>query len=155
MEGGPEIADEVNLTELELKTDAKVEEYVNKAKREHMERHDSVDFKFIQRHGFGKADCKKAKVGPDAVMQLAFQIAHHLVHGKFAASYESCTTALFRHGRTETVRPLTADQKACAEGFVENRSDSELLSLLQQCSKTHMDMTKLAAQGNLPSDINT
>ena len=68
--------------------------------------------------------------------------------GQFAPTYESCSTAIFRHGRTETVRPLTKDMKACAEAFFEGgKSNAELMEMLQTCSKTHMDMTKNAAQG--------
>ena len=138
---------DVEVHELEIRMDNVMVDFVNKAKRDHAERLNAVEFQCLIRPGFGKTDCKKAKVGPDAVMQTAFQIAHHKVHGRFAAAYESCSTAIFRHGRTETMRPLTSDQRACVEGFVEGRPDTELLNLLQKCSQSHMDMTKKAAQG--------
>ena len=40
----------------------------------------------------GKSACKSANVGPDSVMQLAFQIAYHRLTGKFVPTYESCST---------------------------------------------------------------
>jgi carnitine O-palmitoyltransferase 2 len=139
---------DVHITELCFSLDESVKEAVAKAKQEHQERLDSVEFKAFRREGFGKNDCKKAKVGPDAVMQAAFQIAHLHLNGKFAPTYESCSTAIYRHGRTETVRPLTADMRTCAEAFFKQQcSDSEMLGLLQKCSQTHMEMTKNAAQG--------
>ncbi len=139
---------EVNVVELEFDGDDKLDDYVEKAKKHHVDRLDSVDFKYVHRQGFGKADCKRAGVGPDEVMQLAFQLAHHMIYGKFAVQYESCSTAMFRRGRTETVRAFSSEQKNCAEAFLkQNRSDKECLSLLKQSSKTHMDLTKLAAQG--------
>ena len=57
--------------------------------------------------------------------------------------------AIFRHGRTETLRPGTLETRACAEAFnsANVRSDAELLSLMQKCSKTHQTLTKSSAQG--------
>jgi hypothetical protein len=59
--------------------------------------------------------------------------------------------AIFRHGRTETLRPGTLETRACAEAFNSRnaRSDAELLSLMQKCSKTHQTLTKSAAQGSV------
>ena len=54
----------------------------------------------------------------------------------------------FRHGRTETVRPLTQEMRVCAQAFYEGKeARQELLKLLQECSKAHTELTKLAAQG--------
>ena len=54
----------------------------------------------------------------------------------------------FRHGRTETVRPLTQEMRVCAQAFYEGKESRQgLLKLLQECSKAHSEMTKLAAQG--------
>lgn len=39
------------------------------------------------------------------------QAAYHKQTGKFVASYESCSTAAFKHGRTETIRPCTTATK--------------------------------------------
>ena len=57
----------------------------------------------------------------------------------------------FRHGRTETVRPLTKEMRACALALYEGTESRQgLLKLLQDCSKAHTEMTKLAAQGKGP-----
>ena len=46
------------------------------------------------------------------------------------------------------MRPLTQEMKDCAEAFVRGHAcKSQLLNLLQACSKTHLQMTKNAAQG--------
>jgi len=45
-------------------------------------------------HHLGKSACKSANVGPDSLMQLAFQIAYHRLTGKFVATYESCSTVI-------------------------------------------------------------
>ena len=64
----------VKVDEVKFNLNDSVKEKIETAKRDHMERYNSVEFNFMLREGFGKADCKKAKVGPDAVMQLGFQI---------------------------------------------------------------------------------
>ena len=57
-------------------------------------------------------------------------------------------SSAFRHGRTETVRPLTKEMRACALALYEGTESRQgLLKLLQDCSKAHTEMTKLAAQG--------
>ena len=64
----------VQVGEVQFKLSDSVKEKIEIAKREHMERYNAVEFNFMLRDGFGKEDCKKAKVGPDAIMQLGFQI---------------------------------------------------------------------------------
>ena len=139
---------EPNFQELAFNLDNDLKNRVKKAKLDHKHKLDSLEFKAIRREGYGKKACKKAKVGPDALMQLAFQIAQHSISGKFAPTYESCSTAIFKHGRTETVRPLTAEMRVCAEAFLSpDKNKLEQLSAMQNCSKAHMEMTKKAAQG--------
>lgn len=140
--------DNIQIQELQFNLDDGLKEAVNKAKNEHKAKLDSVQFKAFRREGLGKRDCKKAKVGPDALMQLAFQISNLKLTGEFAPTYESCSTAIYRHGRTETVRPLTKEMKACADAVNDGQASKEtLLQLMQKCSEAHMSMTKNAAQG--------
>ena len=76
------LTNNVQVTELDFNLDDAIKNSIEIAKYEHMERYNSVEFNFMLKPGFGKTDCKKAKVGPDAVMQLGFQIAHLFVKGK-------------------------------------------------------------------------
>jgi len=139
---------DVNVQEINFSTSDDIKETIKIAKSQHFSHVDSLEFRPFRREGFGKIDCKRAKIGPDALMQLAFQISHLNMKGTFAPTYESCSTAIFKHGRTETVRPLTKQMKFCAESFYRGQSSKkELIELMQQCSKTHMEMTKNAAQG--------
>jgi hypothetical protein len=60
--------------------------------------------------------------------------------------------AIFRGGRTETLRPGTLETRAATEAFNSGKTGNpELLSLLQSCSKTHQQLSKNAAQGK--SDV--
>jgi hypothetical protein len=55
----------------------------------------------------GKTAIKKLGVAPDAFCQMVYHLAYYRVHGKIAPTYESCSTARFYHGRTETIRTAT------------------------------------------------
>lgn len=72
---------------------------------------ESLDVNYLIFNGIDKKLCKRNRVSPDAVMQLGFQAAYHRLTGKFVPSYESCSTAAFKHGRTETIRPCTVATK--------------------------------------------
>lgn len=40
-----------------------------------------------------------------------FQLAYYYLARETVATYESCSTAAFKHGRTETIRPCTVETK--------------------------------------------
>ncbi|KAL1270007.1 hypothetical protein QQF64_032296 [Cirrhinus molitorella] len=98
----------------------------------------------------GKEQLKKKKLSPDAIAQLAFQMGFLRQYGQTVATYESCSTAAFKHGRTETIRPANIHTKRCAKAFVEQPGQhtvEQLQGLLNECSKYHGQLTKEAAMG--------
>ncbi|KAK7889080.1 hypothetical protein WMY93_024640 [Mugilogobius chulae] len=98
----------------------------------------------------GKEQLKKSKLSPDAIAQLAFQMGFLRQYGQTVATYESCSTAAFKHGRTETIRPATVHTKRCSHAFVNEpgkHSVEELKAMLNECSKYHGQLTKEAAMG--------
>ncbi|XP_021565786.1 carnitine O-palmitoyltransferase 2, mitochondrial [Carlito syrichta] len=104
----------------------------------------------IQFQRGGKEFLKKQKLSPDAVAQLAFQMAFLRQYGQTVATYESCSTAAFKHGRTETIRPASIFTKRCSEAFVREpskHSAGELQQMMAECSKYHGQLTKEAAMG--------
>jgi carnitine O-palmitoyltransferase 2 len=72
-------------------------------------------------------------------------------HNQFVGTYESCSTAAFRHGRTETMRPLTvATRDFCdqiSKPLTKRPSISDLRALMEKCSQLHNQLTKDAAMG--------
>lgn len=76
-------------------------------------------------------------------------MASYRQSGKFVPTYESCSTAAFKHGRTETLRPCTVATVACSEAFEPNHPAgvSEMVSLLKESSKVHSKLTKEAVMG--------
>ncbi|XP_078074597.1 carnitine O-palmitoyltransferase 2, mitochondrial [Mustelus asterias] len=96
----------------------------------------------------GKEFLKKQNLSPDAVTQLSFQMGFLRQYDKTVATYESCSTAAFKHGRTETIRPATIYTKKCCEAFVKQSSKhsiSDLRTMIDECSKYHGQLTKEAA----------
>nr|XP_037289161.1 carnitine O-palmitoyltransferase 2, mitochondrial-like [Rhipicephalus microplus] len=90
---------------------------------------------------------KQSKLSPDSVMPLSFQLAYFLAHGGTAATYESCSTSAFKHGRTETVRPATMATKHCVNALSSNKDLKHARPLLEECSRVHNQLTKEAAMG--------
>lgn len=104
----------------------------------------------------GKEQLKKKKLSPDAIAQLAFQMGFLRQYGQTVATYESCSTAAFKHGRTETIRPASIHTKRCAKAFVQEpgkHTVDQLQGLLQECSKYHGQLTKEAAMGKYFSSL--
>ncbi|MPC13783.1 Carnitine O-palmitoyltransferase 2, mitochondrial [Portunus trituberculatus] len=75
--------------------------------------------------------------------------AYYFQNGESAATYESCSTSAFKHGRTETIRPATLETLAFCKAIAQAQppNHSELKNLLNECSKMHGSLTKEAAMG--------
>jgi carnitine O-palmitoyltransferase 2 len=134
---------------LEFDFDERAENDIKTAIQAHEDVVGSIDMNFLKYEKLNKAECKKYKVSPDAFMQLSFQMGYHKQNKKFVASYESCSTSAFRHGRTETMRPCTAETKEFCESIArEDRpSNKHMRELLDKCSAKHNQLTKEAAMG--------
>lgn len=122
---------------------------ITNAKRSHTEIVKNLDIDYMQYFGLNKGACKKFGLSPDSIMQLAFQYGYFKQNRKYVPTYESCSTAAFRHGRTETIRPCTNETKTfCDAALASNKpSASELRALIDNCSKKHSKLTKEAAMG--------
>lgn len=91
---------------------------------------------------------KKKKLSPDSMFQLAFQMAFYRCYKTFPTTYESSSTAGFKHGRTEVVRSATNETTAATLAFESgDKSPQELHQLLNDCSKKHGTLTTEAAMG--------
>lgn len=146
--GSNEIEVETAVKKLDFKLDDKIKADVQTAKKKYKEWCDTLSIDYIIYEGLTKEACKKYKVSPDCIMQLGFQAAYYLLHGKFVGTYESCSTSAFKHGRTETMRPCTIHTKAfCEKLHSKQASKEELRALLQTCSSNHSELVKEAAMG--------
>lgn len=123
---------------------------IQSAEKNHKQIVGSIDMNFLKYEGLNKNLCKQHRISPDAVMQLSFQLGFFKQHGKFVPTYESCSTAAFKHGRTETMRPCTSETKEFCEAISKKRnsiSPNELRAMMDKCSAKHNALTKDAAMG--------
>lgn len=113
-----------------------------------------------------------AKLSPDAFIQMAMQLAYRRLHGKNTPTYETASTRLFMHGRTETIRTFSEDSWRWVEATVAGDADvrtffraielyrtplltvffldeqeKELYALLQKAVQSHNDQTRQASTG--------
>jgi len=97
---------------------------------------------------YGKGFVKKAKISPDAWVQMALQVAYMKESGTFALTYESSMTRLFKHGRTETIRPVTIESRKFVEAFFNPEvTKSEKIKLLRKAGDFHQTLSRDAMTG--------
>ena len=77
-------------------------------------------------------------------------MAYFRQNGKFVPTYESCSTAAFKHGRTETIRPASNATVACAEAFQKSHRAGveEMADRIRRAADWHSKLTKEAAMGS-------
>ncbi|XP_077986984.1 carnitine O-palmitoyltransferase 2, mitochondrial-like [Glandiceps talaboti] len=125
-----------------------IKEGIEAATKKFINSTSSLGIQAMENRKLNKGVFKQYNVSPDAMMQLSFQMAYYKLTGRTVATYESCSTAAFKHGRTETLRSGTIETKACTEAFSQSGvSNEEKHKLLQACSTKHNQLTKDAAMG--------
>lgn len=146
-----ELAQEsVNIERLQFSIDAKSENIINQQKAKYQDWINRLCIDYVIYEEFGKNQCKKFRVSPDAVMQLAFQLALYTLEDRVVPTYESCSTAAYKHGRTETIRPCTLETKEICIAMTRKQtkfSKSDLKRMIVDCSKAHNVLTKEAVMG--------
>jgi hypothetical protein len=95
----------------------------------------------------GKKQLKMLNFSPDAFAQLCFHCAFFCTRGKIAPTYESCSTAKFFHGRTETVRTATAAVQTVIQ-CLSKSEHSDLDALIRIAQEKHRKLCKEAADGH-------
>jgi hypothetical protein len=108
----------------------------------------NVDLFSLEHKTVNRETLKDWKVAPDGAVQVVYNLAHTKVHGYHPAVYESCSTRVFFHGRTETIRASTPEAKAFIEAFLNPKaSDKEKWQKYQLAATNHGQRAKEAAQG--------
>ena len=80
---------------------------------------------------------------------MSFQLAHAKMHGGYLPStYESASTAAFKHGRTETIRSATPEAAAFTAAFLSTSSSpSERAGAMRAAVDNHTKITRDALMG--------
>ena len=120
-----------------------------KRRQEYLARNGELIFSTLKYHRMNRDYIKRHRISPDAIMQLAIQMAFFRQYGNSAPTYESCSTSAFRKGRTETMRPATSDTKRAVAAFLANQRPpaGELRALIKAVSDTHGQLVKEASLG--------
>ncbi|KAI6197967.1 Carnitine O-palmitoyltransferase 2, mitochondrial [Aphelenchoides besseyi] len=137
------------LKKLEFDLTDSLKTTISNAQTEHLKRAKEVNFATVEYPRLNRDAIKKAALSPDSVMQVAIQLAFHRTCGTFAPTYESCSTAAFKKGRTECIRSATlATREAVLQLEKEGINDkSTLRTLFKRCSDQHSILVKEAAMG--------
>lgn len=138
---------DISLTEFLLDDHSK--KGITTARANHAAIMESLGLNFLKYFGMNKRVCKQYGLSPDSIMQLGFQLAFWKQYNRYVPTYESCSTAAFRHGRTETIRPCTMATKAFCDAITSASppTTTELRAMIDVCSKVHGALTKEAAMG--------
>jgi len=108
----------------------------------------STDLSFFRTDCLSARFLKQHKLSPDGMMQMAFQLAHVRMHGHSVSTYESASTAAFKHGRTETIRSATPESAAFAAAFCDpSSSPSDREAAMRAAVKNHSRITRDALTG--------
>jgi carnitine O-palmitoyltransferase 2 len=109
-----------------------------------------TELAFYRTAEFNSGFLKKAKLSPDGAMQMAFQLAHikHQGGPLLPSTYESASTAAFKHGRTETIRSATPEAAAFTAAFTNpSASVSEKAVAMRAAVDNHSRITREALMG--------
>ena len=97
---------------------------------------------------FGKGYVKKCKLSPDAFIQMAIQLAYYRLYQCCVLTYESASTRVFRHGRTETIRSCSKlSKKFVVAALDESVSKKDKITYLRQATIHHSALTREAMRG--------
>ncbi|CAN0236486.1 unnamed protein product, partial [Laminaria digitata] len=118
------------------------------ARKEFDEACDGYTLDAVEFRDFGKGRCKEWKISPDAVAQMAFQIAFRRLHGTMPSTYESCTTRSFYRGRTETIRSCTTESADFVSVMDSDATGKDTRrAALDRAAAKHTEVAKAAGQG--------
>ncbi|KAJ3219356.1 hypothetical protein HDU67_001575 [Dinochytrium kinnereticum] len=132
---------------LEWAVDSKVQKLIDTAQSEAAALIDDTESVLLHANLYGSKFIKEAvKASPDAFVQLALQITWRRLHENPTAIYESASTRLFKHGRTETGRSLTEDTWRFASQF-DAADKVTAVELFRAAIKSQSDYMKDATFG--------
>ncbi|AFY53303.1 Choline/Carnitine o-acyltransferase [Rivularia sp. PCC 7116] len=96
---------------------------------------------------FGRNLIKNYRLSPDAVVQLAIQLAYVKLRGRIDCVYESVHTRRFAYGRTEAMRSVTPESVELIRTFTEKSADEEKYAALNEAVAAHVSRQKDCQQG--------
>ncbi|KAI6223702.1 Carn-acyltransf domain-containing protein [Aphelenchoides fujianensis] len=96
---------------------------------------------------FGKGAIKKARVSPDAFIQMAIQLANFRDQRKNVQTYEATSARFFDYSRTETLRSASSESAAFVRSVIDGADREESARLLRAACAAHVHRNRLAMTG--------
>ena len=101
--------------------------------------------------GHGADRAKTLRISPDALVQMAYQLAHHRAKGQTGATYESIATRQWRYGRTEAMRVVTPEVLAFVAAMNDPAADpATRRAALRAAADAHVRRAGECQRGDAP-----
>ncbi|KAF4324258.1 hypothetical protein JM18_000814 [Phytophthora kernoviae] len=143
----PEYTGATKPEKLSWKLSNNLVEDVKKAEDHFADFSGNLNSEYLVYNNFAKNNCKQWKLSPDGIAQMALQLAFYRTHSKIAPTYESCSTRVFHHGRTETIRSATPAAEAFVKSVEAGAPVGTQRELLIGAVNRHVEMAKMAQKG--------
>jgi carnitine O-palmitoyltransferase 2 len=140
------VSGESKVQKLEFQLNDSLKNKIKKAQEEHIDRCKDLQFATVEYTNMTRDKIKSYKLSPDSVMQLAIQLAFYKAYKGFAPTYESCSTAAFKKGRTECIRSATVATRDTVLA-IEGEKSGNIKDLMKRCSDVHGELVKEASMG--------
>lgn len=100
------------------------------------------EFQTLDFAHYGKNFMTSSGYSPDAFVQMAFQAAYYGLYGRIENHYEPAMTKSFLHGRTEAIRPVTAESVNFVKTFWADQPAQQKVDALKKATQKHTTITK-------------
>jgi carnitine O-acetyltransferase len=101
-----------------------------------------TEFQTLDFPHYGKNFMTSAGYSPDAFVQMAYQAAYYGLYGRIENTYEPAMTKMYLHGRTEAIRPVTAESVEFVKTFWADNPVQQKVDALKKATQKHTAMTK-------------
>ncbi|GFO27234.1 carnitine o-octanoyltransferase [Plakobranchus ocellatus] len=123
---------------LQFVLDEQLMQTIDKAKEDFAALRELATAELREYHKYGKNYCKQKRLHPDAVCQMAIQLAYFRVHKRIVPTYETAPLRQFYHGRTEGMRTCTEEALAWVKAMDDPTvAGSQKLKLLVRAVTKH------------------
>lgn len=97
------------VSPIEFRLDDHLRQEIANASADFGEQVDETVTEIVTFESFGSDTAKRLGVSPDALVQMAYQLAHQRSRGFLGTTYESVAVRHYRNGRTEALRAVTPE----------------------------------------------
>ncbi|CAH2282382.1 peroxisomal carnitine O-octanoyltransferase [Pelobates cultripes] len=146
--GSTAVRDLSHPEEVTFTVDEKVLRDIALAKAQYLEQGSDLQVANYAFTDFGKNLVKKKKLHPDTFIQLSLQLAYFKLYGRPGSCYETASTRVYYHARTETMRPCTEEAMEWCRSMVDpNATLGQRLDLMLKAFAKHNKMMKECQDG--------